>query len=204
MTRAIRFEKVGGPDVLSFQEVTLAPPGDGEVRVRHTAIGVNFIDTYHRTGLYKLPLPSALGWGAGVVEQVGDGVTRFREGDRIVYATGPLGAYSEANNVVANRAFKIPDGVSDEIAASLMLKGLTAHFLLRRTHKVARRDDPVSCGRRRRRHDRHSVGALSWCDRHRHRREREQGAARTAAGLSACHRFLAREYREPRARDHGR
>jgi NADPH2:quinone reductase len=137
MTRAIRFEKVGGPEVLSFQEVTLAPPGEGEVRVRHTAIGVNFIDTYHRTGLYKLPLPSGIGMeAAGVVERVGASVTRFREGDRIVYASGPLGAYSEANNVVANRAFKIPDGVSDEIAASLMLKGLTAHYLLRRTHKV--------------------------------------------------------------------
>jgi len=137
MTRAIRFETIGGPEVLSFQEVTLPPPGDGEVRVRHKAIGVNFIDTYHRTGLYKVPLPSGLGMeAAGVVEAVGPGVTRFREGDRVVYASGPIGAYSEAHNVVANRAVKIPDGVSDEVAAAVLLKGMTAHFLLRRTHKV--------------------------------------------------------------------
>jgi NADPH2:quinone reductase len=137
MTRAIRIAKTGGAEVLSFEDVSLKPPGEGEVRVRHTAIGVNFIDIYHRTGLYKLPLPSGLGLeAAGVVESVGAGVTRFRTGDRIAYASGPVGAYSEANNVVANRAVKIPDGVSDELAASLLLKGLTAHYLLRRTHKV--------------------------------------------------------------------
>ena len=137
MTKAIRFERVGGPDVLTFQEISLKPPGEGEVRVRHTAIGVNFIDTYHRTGLYKVPLPSGLGLeAAGVVESVGPGVTRFREGDRIVYASGPLGAYSEAHNVVANRAVKIPEGVSDDVAAAILLKGLTAHYLLRRTYQV--------------------------------------------------------------------
>ena len=137
MTKAIRFERVGGADVLSFQEVTLPPPGEGEVRVRHTAIGVNFIDIYHRSGLYKMPLPSGLGMeAAGVVESVGPGVTRFREGDRIAYASGPIGAYSETHNVVANRAVKIPDGVSDDIAAAILLKGLTAHYLLRRTYKV--------------------------------------------------------------------
>jgi NADPH2:quinone reductase len=137
MTRAIRFEKTGEPDILSFQEVALKPPGEGEVRVRHTAIGVNFIDIYHRTGLYKVPLPSGLGLeAAGVVEGVGAGVTRFREGDRVAYASGPIGAYSEAHNVVANRAVKIPEGVGDDIAAAILLKGLTAHYLLRRTHQV--------------------------------------------------------------------
>lgn len=137
MTRAIRFEKTGEPDVLSFQEVAVSPPGEGEVRVRHTAIGVNFIDIYHRTGLYKVPLPSGLGLeAAGVVESVGAGVTRFREGDRVAYASGPIGAYSEAHNVVANRAVKIPDGVGDDVAAAILLKGLTAHYLLRRTHQV--------------------------------------------------------------------
>ena len=137
MTKAIRFERTGGADVLSFQEVNLAAPGAGEVRVRHTAVGVNFIDIYHRTGLYKLPLPSGLGLeAAGVVEAVGSGVTRFKEGDRIAYASGPIGAYSEAQNVVANRAVKIPDGVGDDIAAAILLKGLTAHYLLRRTYKV--------------------------------------------------------------------
>ena len=137
MTKAIRIERVGGPDVLAFQEVALRPPGEGEVRVRHTAIGVNFIDIYHRTGLYKVPLPSGLGLeAAGVVESIGQGVTRFREGDRIAYASGPIGTYSEAHNVVANRAVKIPDGVSDNVAAAILLKGLTAHYLLRRTYKV--------------------------------------------------------------------
>lgn len=138
MTRAIRIEKTGGAEVLSFQDVELKPPGEGEVRVKHTAIGVNFIDIYHRTGLYKLPLPSGLGLeAAGVVESVGAGVTRFKAGDRIAYASGPIGAYSEGHNVAANRAVKIPASVSDEIAASLLLKGLTAHYLLRRTHKVS-------------------------------------------------------------------
>ena len=137
MTKAIRFERVGGADVLAFQEVSLRPPGEGEVRVRHTAVGVNFIDIYHRTGLYKLPLPSGLGLeAAGVVEAIGQGVTRFKAGDRIAYASGPIGAYSEASNVVANRAVKIPEGVSDDIAAAILLKGLTAHYLLRRTYKV--------------------------------------------------------------------
>ena len=138
MTRAIRIEKTGGPEVLSFGEVTLKAPGDGEVRVRNTAIGVNFIDVYHRTGLYKIPLPSGLGLeAAGVVEAVGANVSRFKAGDRVAYASGPLGAYSEAHNIVATRAVKIPDGVEDAVAAALLLKGLTAHYLLRRTHRVS-------------------------------------------------------------------
>lgn len=138
MTRAIRIEKTGGPEVLSFGEVTLKAPGDGEVRVRNTAIGVNFIDVYHRTGLYKIPLPSGLGLeAAGVVEAVGANVSRFKAGDRVAYASGPLGAYSEAHNIVATRAVKIPDGVDDAVAAALLLKGLTAHYLLRRTHRVS-------------------------------------------------------------------
>ncbi len=141
MTKAIRIGKTGGPEVLNFEPIQLSPPKSGEVRVRHTAVGVNFIDIYHRTGLYKLPLPSGLGLeAAGVVEDVGAGVTRFREGDRIAYASGPIGAYSEAANVVADRAVKIPDGVSDDIAAAILLKGLTAHYLLRRTYKVKQGD----------------------------------------------------------------
>jgi NADPH2:quinone reductase len=138
MTRAIRIEKTGGPEVMAFEDVTLKPPGDGEMRVRHTAIGVNFIDVYHRTGLYKIPLPSGLGLeAAGIVEAVGPNVSRFKAGDRVAYASGPIGAYSEANNVVARRAVKIPEGVDDAIAAGLLLKGLTAHYLLRRTHRVS-------------------------------------------------------------------
>jgi NADPH2:quinone reductase len=137
MTAAIRFSQTGGPDVLGLQQIELASPGQGEVRVRHRAIGVNFIDIYHRTGLYKLPLPSGLGLeAAGEVEAVGAGVSRFKIGDRVVYASGPLGAYSEASNVMADRAVRIPDGVSFEIAAAILLKGLTAHYLLCRTHVV--------------------------------------------------------------------
>jgi len=137
MTKSIRFSQTGGAEVLTFQDINLAPPAEGEVRVRHTAVGVNFIDIYHRSGLYKVPLPSGLGLeAAGIVESVGPSVSRFKTGDRVAYASGPMGAYSEAANVVANRAVKVPDGVGDELAAAVLLKGLTAHYLLRRTYKV--------------------------------------------------------------------
>ena len=137
MTQAIRIDRIGGPEVLQLQEVNVPPPGVGEARVRHTAIGVNFIDIYHRTGLYKLPLPAGLGMeAAGVVESVGSEVTRVVPGDRVAYASGPVGAYSEASNVNAARLVKLPDGVSDDVAAASLLKGLTAHYLLRRTHPV--------------------------------------------------------------------
>lgn len=137
MTAAIRFQTTGGPEVLALTQVSLAPPGPGEVRVRHRAIGVNFIDIYHRTGLYKLPLPSGLGMeAAGEVEAVGANVQRFKTGDRVVYASGPIGAYSEAANVIADRAVRIPEGIGFDSAAAILLKGLTAHYLLRRTHAV--------------------------------------------------------------------
>ena len=139
MTAAISFQTTGGPEVLALSEVSLAPPGPGEVRVRHRAIGVNFIDIYHRTGLYKLPLPSGLGMeAAGEVEAVGANVQRFKTGDRVVYASGPIGAYSEAANVIADRAVRIPEGIGFDIAAAILLKGLTAHYLLRLTHAVKR------------------------------------------------------------------
>ncbi|MBS0470047.1 MAG: quinone oxidoreductase [Proteobacteria bacterium] len=134
--KAIRFEKTGGPDVLAYVDVELLPPGPGQARVRHTVIGVNFIDTYHRSGLYKLPLPSGLGSeAAGVVEAIGDGVTTLKPGDRVAYA-GAMGAYSEANNIPADRLVKLPAGVSDETAAAAMLKGMTAQYLLKRTYPV--------------------------------------------------------------------
>jgi NADPH2:quinone reductase len=134
--KAIRFEKTGGPEVLQWKDVALAPPANGEVRVRHTAIGVNFIDTYHRSGLYKLPLPSGLGSeAAGVVAALGDGVTTLKKGDRVAYA-GTLGAYSEANNIPADKLVKLPPNVSDEIAAAAMLKGMTAQYLLMRAYAV--------------------------------------------------------------------
>ena len=134
--KAIRFEKTGGPEVLDYVDVDLPPPGPGQARVKHTVIGVNFIDTYHRSGLYKLPLPSGLGGeGAGLVEAHGAGVTGLKAGDRVAYAGG-LGAYAEAINLPADRLVKIPAGVSDETAAAAMLKGMTAQYLLKRTFPV--------------------------------------------------------------------
>ena len=134
--KAIRFHQTGGPEVLRYEDIELPLPAAGQVRVRHTAIGVNFIDTYHRSGLYKLPLPSGLGSeAAGIVEELGEGVTSFKTGDRVAYV-GALGAYSQANNVPADRLVKLPNGVSDEIAAAAMLKGMTAQYLLKRTFPV--------------------------------------------------------------------
>ena len=110
--KAIRFARTGGPEVLTLEDIDLPSPRAGEVRVRHTAIGVNFIDTYHRSGLYPVSIPSGIGLeGAGVVEAVGEGVTAFRKGDHAAYCTGPLGAYAEANNVPADRLVKIPSGL---------------------------------------------------------------------------------------------
>jgi len=135
--KAIRFAKTGGPEVLQYQDIDLPPPRAGEVRVHHTAIGVNFIDTYQRSGLYPVPLPSGLGLeAAGVVEAAGENVTALAEGDRVAYCTGPIGSYAEANNVPADRVVKLPAGISEETAAAALLKGMTAQYLLKRTHAV--------------------------------------------------------------------
>ncbi len=135
--KAIRFDKPGGSEVLRYVDHDLPPPAPGQVRVRHTAIGVNFIDTYYRTGLYPLPLPSGLGSeAAGVVEALGDGVSGFEPGERVGYASGVIGAYAEAANVGVERLVKLPAGVSDEVAAAALLKGMTAQYLLRRIHPV--------------------------------------------------------------------
>ena len=135
--KAVRFSKTGGPEVLALEDVTLAPPARGQVQLRHTAIGVNFIDIYHRSGLYPLKLPSGLGLeAAGIVQAVGEGVTNFKLGDRVGHCTGPIGAYAEANNIDADRAVKLPDAISDETAAACLLKGMTAQYLLRRTFVV--------------------------------------------------------------------
>src|SRR3977135_2361697 len=110
MIKAIRFEKPGGSDVLQYVDYDLPPPAKGQVQVRHTAIGVNFIDTYHRTGLYPLPLPSGVGSeAAGTVSALGEGVANFKRGDRVGYASGAIGSYAQANNVGAGRLVKIPD-----------------------------------------------------------------------------------------------
>src|SRR4051812_18511054 len=137
MSKAIRISQVGGPDVLRWEDVAVGDPGEGQARVRHTAVGVNFIDTYHRSGLYPVPLPGGLGSeAAGVVEAVGPGVTVVRPGDRVAYAGGPPGSYSEARLVPAHLLVPIPVGVSDQIAAAVMLKGMTARYLIRRTYPV--------------------------------------------------------------------
>jgi NADPH2:quinone reductase len=135
--KAIRFEKTGGPDVLEYKDVDLAPPGRGQARVRHTAIGVNFIDTYHRSGLYPVSLPSGLGMeAAGVVDALGEDVTGLSVGDRVGYCGGPIGAYAEAANVPTDRLVRLPKSVSDEAAAASLLKGMTAQYLLKRTYPV--------------------------------------------------------------------
>jgi len=135
--KAIRFEKTGGPDVLEYKDIDLAPPGRRQARVRHTAIGVNFIDTYHRSGLYPVSLPSGLGMeAAGVVDALGEDVTGLSVGDRVGYCGGPIGAYAEAANVPADRLVRLPKSVSDEAAAASLLKGMTAQYLLKRTYPV--------------------------------------------------------------------
>src|ERR1700675_3428947 len=134
MPKAIRMHEQGPPDVMKWEDVEIGPPGAGEIQVRHQAVGLNYIDTYHRSGLYKLPLPSGIGLeAAGVVEAVGPGVTDIAKGDRVAYCGGPPGAYAEVRVMPADKLVKLPDGVSDRSAATLMLKGLTVEYLFRQT-----------------------------------------------------------------------
>ena len=137
MTHAIRFHKTGGPEVLVWEEVQVGKPGPGEARIRHTAVGLNFVDIYNRSGLYPAQLPSGLGGeAAGVVEEVGSGVTDLKPGDRICYGAAPIGAYAEARLIPADRLLKLPDGIDDKTAAAMMLKGLTTQYLIRQTYRV--------------------------------------------------------------------
>lgn len=139
--KAIRIEQHGGPDVMRIADVDMPAPGPNQIRVRHEAIGVNYIDTYHRTGLYKIALPSGLGLeAAGIIDAIGEGVTRFKPGDRVAYCSGPIGAYAQMNIVPEGRAVKLPDAISFDVAASSMLKGMTARYLLRKTFLVKRGD----------------------------------------------------------------
>ncbi|HUE80342.1 MAG TPA: quinone oxidoreductase [Sphingomicrobium sp.] len=132
----IRIHRTGGPEVLAWESAEIPDPGPGEVRLRHAAVGLNFIDVYHRTGYYPLPLPLTPGVeGAGTVEAVGAGVEHVAVGDRVAYA-GPIGAYAEVRLIAADRLVQLPDGVDLEDAAAVTLKGLTAHMLLRRTYRV--------------------------------------------------------------------
>jgi len=142
MDRVVRFHEVGGPEVLRLEEVQTGPPAPDEAQLRQTAIGLNFIDVYDRTGLYATALPSGIGReAAGVVTGVGRKVRGLRIGDRVAYVLPKPGAYCDVRNVPADRLVKIPKGVSDEQAAAIMLKGLTAHYLLRRTYRVVRGDN---------------------------------------------------------------
>jgi NADPH2:quinone reductase len=137
LTHAIRINQTGGPEVLQFEEVALPDPGPGEARVRHSAVGINYIDVYYRTGHYKQPLPGGIGLeGAGVIEAVGPNVTDLAPGDRVAYCGGPIGAYAETRVMPADRLVKLPNGVTERTAATLMLKGLTAQYLLRQTYAV--------------------------------------------------------------------
>jgi len=137
MPKAIQFKQAGGPEVLQWEEVEVGPPGEGQARIRHTAVGVNFIDTYHRSGLYPIPMPGGLGSeAAGIVEAVGPGVTVVKPGDRVAYAGGPPGSYSEVRLIPAAILVPIPEGISEETAAAVMLKGMTAQYLIRRTYPV--------------------------------------------------------------------
>lgn len=140
---AIRIHEYGGPEVLKWEEVDVPGPTEGEAQIRHTAIGLNFIDTYHRTGLYPLALPMGLGSeAAGVVEAVGPGVADVAVGDRVVYTGSPTESYSERRNFDASRLVPIPESVSDKVAAAVFLKGLTAWYLLRRSYRV-QAGDPI-------------------------------------------------------------
>ena len=137
MTKSIIITKHGGPEVLELKDVKVGPPGPEEIKIKNSAIGINFIDTYHRSGLYKLKLPTGIGMeGAGVVEEIGSKVKIFNKGDRVAYSQMPLGSYSEERNIPEKIAVKIPDGVDEKIAASIMTKGLTSHYLLFKTYRA--------------------------------------------------------------------
>ncbi|MGH8726830.1 MAG: quinone oxidoreductase family protein [Burkholderiales bacterium] len=141
MTHAIRIHQTGGPEVLSWEKIEVDKPGRGEVRLRHTAVGLNFIDVYHRSGLYPIQTPATPGLeAAGIVEELGDGVGELKVGDRVAYASPPMGAYAEARLMPADRLVKLPESISDRQAAAMMLRGMTAQYLLRRTYAVKPKD----------------------------------------------------------------
>ncbi|HEX3347881.1 MAG TPA: quinone oxidoreductase [Acetobacteraceae bacterium] len=137
MTKAIRVHQPGGPEVMRWDDIPTPEPAAGEVLIRHAAVGVNYIDIYFRTGLYKTNVPVTLGMeAAGTIVAVGEGVTSLRPGDRVAYAGGPLGAYATERVIAAERLVKLPDGIDFKTAAAMMLQGMTAQYLLRRTYRV--------------------------------------------------------------------
>lgn len=142
MVKAIRIHKPGGVEAMVYEDIEVGAPAKGQLKIRQTAIGVNYIDIYQRSGAYALPsLPGVIGMeGAGVVEAIGEGVTGFKVGDRIAYAAVPPGSYAEKRLVPASHMVKLPDGISDKVAASIMLQGMTAQYLLKQTHRVKKGD----------------------------------------------------------------
>lgn len=137
MVKAVRIHETGGPEVMRYEDVDIGDPATGEIKIKNSFIGLNYIDTYHRSGLYPVPLPATLGLeGAGIVIAVGEGVTEFSEGDRVAYGAGPLGGYAEERLIPWHRAVKLPDSISEETAAAMMLQGMTTEYLLRRTYEV--------------------------------------------------------------------
>ncbi len=141
MPKAIQIDKHGPASAMKWREVEIGKPRKGEVRLRHTAVGLNYIDVYHRTGLYPMPMPLTIGMeGAGVIETVGRGVTNLKAGDRVAYAAVPLGAYAEERVFPAANLVKVPRGISDQEAGAMMLQGMTAHYLLHSTYKVKKGD----------------------------------------------------------------
>jgi len=136
-TNAIRIHKIGGPEEMKWEEIDVPSPKENEVLIKHNVIGLNYIDTYFRSGLYPTPLPTGIGMeGAGVIEEIGPAVTEFSVGDRVAYASSPLGSYSEKRVFPIDNLIKIPNEISDELAAAIMLKGMTAEYLIKRTFEV--------------------------------------------------------------------
>jgi len=141
MTHAIRVDEFGGPEKLKWVKVDLPPPAKGEVRLKNLACGLNFIDVYHRTGLYPMPMPTGIGLEAcAIVEELGEGVSGFKPGDRVAHGTGPIGACAERRNFPADKLIKLPDAIDDRMAATIMLKGMTVEYLIHRTYAVQEGD----------------------------------------------------------------
>jgi len=213
MSKAIRIHQHGGPEVLRWEEVETGEPGPGQVRIRHGAVGLNYIDVYHRTGLYPLPsLPWILGMeGAGKIEAVGEGVTEFKLGDRVAYASPPVGAYAEVRLMAADRVVALPDAISDKTAAAMMLQGMTAQYLLRRTYRVQPGDAILfhaaagGVGLMASQWARHlGATAASGRDRHRHGGQRRKSRIGPRARLPPCHRVQSRKFHRAGPRDHRR
>ena len=196
MVAAVRVHKHGGPEVLTFEQVEVAAPGPGQVRVKQRACGVNFIDTYFRMGMYPAPegLPFVAGnEGAGDVVAVGPGVTDIKVGDRVAYVSA-LGSYTEERLMPAERCVPLPAAISYEQAAGMMLKGMTAQYLLRQTVQASKRGQhhSRSCRGGRRRADPVPVGQASRRDRHRHGRLQGQGGARARPTAPTTRSSIAR------------